>query len=119
MNYFLTCAAIAGLAIIWRNWLIDHKQFSSFLKKIPFLGKALTCGSCFTYWISLLALTIYNPIKDWPILSYNNVYINFLFTLLFQWMAISFGAVFLRFIYVLIQELVNYLTHGVNQNHKH
>ena len=104
---FISASAVAGIAVIWRNWVEDHPHWKKYLQeKLGVFGKALLCGSCFTYWISLLFIFYRDPLTMW------NVHI------FFHWMALAWCGVFLRFAYVALQELVHYQVHHLRE-HNH
>lgn len=110
--YFISASALAGLAVLWRNWLEDHPRWKEWLHgNLGIVARAMTCGSCFTFWITLAFVLVFDPFRfsfiavppfavlPWPI-SY-----------FLQWMSLGYGAVLLRFFYVLIQEAVSILVH--------
>lgn len=113
LNYFFFITAIAGFAVIWRNWINDHTLWKSFIQEhLGVIGHALLCGSCFTYWISLICILFYNPV---PHMFMMPVFVEHLFS----WMSVSYGAVLLRFFYVMIQETVHYQVHILREDHHH
>ncbi|MFM2357996.1 MAG: hypothetical protein RJA61_733 [Candidatus Parcubacteria bacterium] len=114
-DFILSGMSVAGIAVIWRNWLEDHSNWNIWIKK--YLGKGhkiLTCGSCFTYWLALTLTLTTKPLGLW--LPFG-VEFNILNAAL-QWMALSWLGVFLRFSYVALQELVAYQVHTL-KNHIH
>jgi hypothetical protein len=48
-----------------------------------------------------------------------NAEIYVLLEIISSWMIVGFVAVTFRFTYVMIQEAVNFLTHGINHTHRH
>lgn len=118
-TFFFTALAVAGLAVIWRNWLEDFPQERNRIRKILFIGKAVTCGSCFTYWLSLIAVSSIDILPGFviPWTATLDGWLFGLLNLLFRWMALAMAGVFIRFAYVLVQELVNYYVHNVNHKH--
>lgn len=106
ITYFLYTTAIAGLAVLWRNWLADHPNWKSLIeRKLGTKSKVLTCGSCFTFWLALVVIIILKPLNQ-------NLHI------IIQWFSVGFSSVFLRFLYVLIQEKVSKLVHE-GKHHQH
>jgi hypothetical protein len=115
---------IASIAILWRSTLNKKPNLGKFLKKTfpAFLGTALTCGLCFTYWVALGFVLFYNPLPfDFftfnDFICYKTIYFSHIFL---SWMFIGFVAVFFRFLYVFLQEKVNYiysLNNGGVHNH--
>jgi hypothetical protein len=73
----------------------------------------LTCGSCFTFWLTLIFVLIFNPLGT--CLSSEMPLISILFPVSYfaQWMSLGWGAVFLRFLYIYLQESVNAIVHGI------
>ena len=118
LNLILTSMAVAGAAVLWRNWLEDHKSWKTWImSRLGGLHKAMTCGSCFTYWLALVATITLRPMEFWrPIASSELVTIPL--TTLMHWMALAWLSVLLRFAYVALQELVNYQVHTL-RNHDH
>jgi len=110
--------SVAGIAVLWRNWLEDHKNFKKWIEKYSGgFSKALTCGSCFTYWIALFVTLVVQPLSFWTPVGDTVLFYVFI-NILLQWMALSWLSVFLRFAYVALQELVNYQVHTL-RNHDH
>jgi hypothetical protein len=120
-NIILISIVSASISILWRNTLNKFELNKKLQKKFPvFLGTALTCGSCFVYWISLFFIIIYSPV-DLSFFTFNNfsnITIKYLSHLFLSWMMIGTIALYIRFIYVLIQENVNRLNH-LNEQHPH
>ncbi len=117
---FQSSLIIASLTILWRSTLNKNDKLGPYLRKAfpVFLGTALTCGLCFTYWITLFFSLIFNPLPlEFFIFNSKN---NFLIHIFFSWMSIGFVALVFRFSFALIQEKVNYY-HSLNNDgeHKH
>ena len=107
---------IASISILWRSTLNKKDALRvGIQKKFPiFLGTALTCGLCFTYWVTLVFVIIFSPIPA-NFFSFTSGFsegLSFVFHLFFSWMFIGFGALSLRFLYALLQEGVNKLNHA-------
>jgi hypothetical protein len=97
---------------------LDVKWLKPALHRLlPFVpAKGLTCGFCFTYWLSLAAAVLFDPIAEWqvpfrfapgaaaPVLEF-----------LLDWMIIGFAALFFRFLFVVVQELVDYQMYTWNK----
>ena len=112
-NLFLLGFAVAGAAVLWRNLQESSESLRKALGALPaLLGKSLTCGSCFTYWLSLFAVILFDPLSGWTLSN-----INELIHVLLSWFALAFVSVTFRFAYVAIQELVNYQTHTLRKDH--
>lgn len=110
-NFLILTLACAGLAMLWRDILIDFPKLKNAIKKhVPFpFAKMLTCGTCFTYWLSLGFVLVFQPLEQLN-LSYNTF---------ISWMAFGIVAIIWRFGAVAIQELVHYQTHILNVSHTH
>ncbi len=109
---------ISSIAILWRSTLNKNDNLGAYLRNFfpVFLGTALTCGLCFTYWISLFFVLVFNPLPlNFFEFNYNN---NFFTHIFFSWMNIGFVSLFLRFLFAFLQEKVNYF-HSLNNNGKH
>ncbi|MFZ2804114.1 MAG: hypothetical protein WA001_02735 [Patescibacteria group bacterium] len=113
-SYLFSILAVAGFAVIWRNWLEDHPKFRSAIKtRLPWpFPKALTCGSCFTYWLSLGFILAFDPLPTWQ----SSWVVTHIFLV---WMAVAMGAVFIRFSYVLVQERVHDIVHARDRHEAH
>lgn len=118
-SYFVSATALAGLAVLWRNWLADHPNWTAAIKKIfgP-LNKALTCGSCFTFWIALAFVLIFNPLESFltALLPAEILFFK-ISAYLIQWFSLGWTALFLRFSYVAIQEHVSRTVHQDGHQH--
>ena len=106
---------IASISILWRSTLNKKDALRVSLQKIfpVFLGTALTCGLCFTYWITLVFVLTVTPIPYGFFSFSHHTYpvVSGILHTFFSWMFIGLGALFLRFLYALLQEHVNKLNH--------
>lgn len=100
--------SVAGVAVLWRNFLEMNPRVRDLLRKyLPAaLFKALTCGSCFTYWIALAAVVMVGS-SPGPL------------HLFLDWMATAMGASIIRFGYVYIQESVHDIVHSRDRHEGH
>lgn len=118
---------VAALSILWRSTLNKKPHLRDYLKKLfPFfLGTALTCGLCFTFWTTLGFVVFYNPLPiDFFVFnSFANEHARFLSHLFLSWMCIGTPALFVRFLFALLQEEVNFMNekngNGHHHHHKH
>jgi len=118
-TYFISAAALAGFAVLWRNWLEDHPHWKEWIHRhFKTIGKAVTCGSCFTFWITLIFVLIFNPINDFLSLSTPFMRLMWATSYFLQWMALGWGALFLRFLYIAFQEATSIMVHRF-KNHSH
>jgi hypothetical protein len=118
--YFISATALAGFAVLWRNWLEDHPNWKDWLHvHAKAAGKALTCGSCFTYWLTLVFVALFNPLRSFamPIFFTFNSSVSHIFFYAIEWMSLAWGALFLRFLYVFLQESVSRLVHERDEHH--
>ncbi len=111
---------IASISILWRSTLNKNKKIGKYLKnKFPvFLGTALTCGLCFTYWISLFFILLYQPLDFFMFNTFDNPTVKHISHTFLSWMFVGFISVFLRFLYVLLQEKVNQI-YSINNGGVH
>jgi len=121
-EYLFLCLVVAGIATLWRNLLAMNAPLRDGVHSLPF-QKALTCGFCFSYWLSLLAIVLWQPqfgsaipSLRWQFLEVLEPCIRFIAS----WMVLGMGSVIVRFGYVAIQELVTYQVHQLNgSGHSH
>jgi hypothetical protein len=125
-----TAFVVASFSVIWRKFLNDLPQVKRWiLAHIPYpINRTLTCGFCFTYWLSLASLFIFNPLQEWiPPLRWEFLLpMQPLVSIFFAWMAVGFSALIIRFLFVALQELVDYEMytwnkqfHSIDPDHKH
>lgn len=111
--------AIAGFAVVWRNWLEDHAGLKAWILhafRYGKLHKVVTCGSCFTYWLALAYTIAFAPLAPWtPAAGYGAAPLMNMFI---HWMTLAWLSVTLRFLYVALQELVSYQVHKL-KGHQH
>jgi hypothetical protein len=113
---FLSAAAIAGTAVIWRNWLVDHPWWKTAITRtLGIFQKVLLCGSCFTYWLALSFTIAARPLEWWYPFGYS--FMAEILGIFSQWMALSWTSVFLRFLYVSLQEYVHHQVHHGDHAH--
>ena len=108
-NLIMTALAIGSFAVIWRKLLNDLPQLRDGITKyIPYpASRALMCGFCFTYWLSLGSLIIFNPLNGWlpPTQPFIPPVIDPFVYIFFSWMVLGFTALLWRSLFVVIQEL--------------
>jgi hypothetical protein len=118
LKFFLSSAAVAGVAVIWRNWITDHPNFKQWIENaLGPLKRTLLCGSCFTYWLALAFTITAEPISYW--MPFAPSAVGLVADVFARWMALSWSSVFLRFLYVALQELVHYQVHHLKDDHRH
>jgi hypothetical protein len=117
--YFVSATALAGIAILWRNWLEDHLTWKVWLSNhLGAVSNTLTCGSCFTFWIALCFVLMLNPLQSFFSITQTFGGMSQLLSWTIQWMTIAWGALFLRFLYVLLQQGVSGLVHRSESHHR-
>lgn len=121
-TFLFSAMAIAGMTVLWRSWLRDHSSWTIALGRIPFrLGKSLTCGTCFTFWLTLVILLLVRPAL--PEFQSNifasNEAISHIVSLFLQWMALSWAALIGRFTYAALEEVVYFFVHHIREGHVH
>jgi len=129
-NLVMTGLAVGSFSVIWRKLLNDLPRFRKGIKKyIPYpVSRALICGFCFTYWLSLGSLIVFNPLGGWlpPLRAIIPVALNPLIYIFISWMILGFTALLWRSFFVIIQELIDYEMYTWNRefypidpDHKH
>lgn len=57
--------AIAGFAVIWRKLKRGHPALRAAIARIPEpFQTAIRCTTCFSYWLSLLATVLFEPLAN-------------------------------------------------------
>jgi biopterin-dependent aromatic amino acid hydroxylase len=109
----MTGLGIGSFAVIWRKLLNDLPRLRDFIqKRIPYpLSRALMCGFCFTYWLSLASLIIFDPLNGWlpPLQGFTSPTLHPFAYLFLSWMLLGFVALLWRSLFVIIQELIGHL----------
>ncbi len=112
-------AAVASFSVIWRKLLNDLPALKrGIMERVPSpANRALTCGFCFTYWASLAATLLFDPLAPWhpPLRSAALAHTEPLVHVALSWMLIGFVAITFRFLFVVIQELVDYQMYTMNK----
>ena len=99
--------SIAGLSALWKN-LLDEPLILRTVKRLPYVvSRALTCGFCFTYWLSLIVLLIMDNFTFDSILSFIK-----------NWMILSLISASLYYLFMILQEISIILAHKHEAMHK-
>jgi len=118
INFILTSFAIAGASVLWRSFLYDSRMLREGVRgRLPkFFGKALTCGLCFTFWLSLFVALITDPFAGWlpPFRFALSPGLYAPIQIFVSWMALGMLSALIRFSYAALSELVHYQVHHVN-----
>lgn len=119
--YLFLVFSLAGVAVLWRTWLRDHPSWTAFLNALPYrLGKTLTCGTCFTYWLSLGAVFVGDvPLPVFSLHAAIPGWVQGIIQGGSAWMALAWGALVARFLYVLLEEAVFFFVHHIREGHTH
>lgn len=112
LDYLLVITITSVVALVWRALLLDHKRLAEWIKEIPVVGGALYCGFCFTMWLSLFAVLVYNPVS---FLFSNLVWVISVF---FSWMLVSAGVLFIRNLLAVLMEANGVLTDKHRKMHE-
>jgi hypothetical protein len=126
----ITSFAVGSFSVIWRKLLNDLPRFRKNIDThIPYpISRALICGFCFTYWLSLASLLIFDPLKGWlpPLQTIVPTELSPFIYICFSWMTLGFIALLWRSLFVIIQELIDYQMytwnkefHPLDPDHKH
>ncbi len=105
IDFLIVTAVTTTTALIWRALLLDHEKLLNFVKKIPLIGGALTCGFCFTVWLCLIVVLIYTPLVFW------NYVDNSVIGIFVAWFTLSAAVLFLRNLIAVLMEGNGVLTH--------
>jgi hypothetical protein len=124
MQIIITSALIiSAISILWRSTLKKKPAMSEKLKKtFPFfLGTAITCGLCFTFWVSFFFVLIFNPIPQtfFSFNNFENLSVVFFSHRFLSWMILGVVALFIRFTYAILEETVDKLNELNGHSHHH
>lgn len=111
-HFILTTLAVAGATILWRTVKDDFPAFKKFVIGLPLVGPALQCGICVSYWFSLAAIALINPLPGWyPVLPYDLGAFEAFLVLGIQWFALGTAVLFTRSLIILQLEAGGILKH--------
>lgn len=123
LDFFFSILILAGVGRLWGKTQKDFPALKNFIKtKTPHLvSKAFTCSFCFTFWISLVFVLIFDPLRGWSPLIRVDFLNNFKFiiSILCSWMTIGTGSWIMRFIMDELQHLVHYQNHILKEKSGH
>jgi hypothetical protein len=111
-HFFLTTLAVSGATILWRTIKDDHPRFKAFVIGLPLVGPALQCGICISYWFSLAALAVVDPLPGWrPALPHGLGGLEPLLMLGIVWFALGTAVLFTRSLIIVQLEAGGILKH--------
>ncbi len=114
MTLFVYIFAIAGLSVVWKNLQDDLTWVEKGIKKFPWIvWKVLSCGFCFTFWLTLAVVLIFDPLETWAITGMSQFW-----HVVGSWMSLGMAAAIIRTNYVLLQAKLHYQMH-INQGTEH
>lgn len=106
-DLFIVGAALAGISVLWKNTLTDFPRLEPVIRaKLGGFSKLLLCGPCFTYWISLAAVCVLDPLAGWDLPRRFALAFPYeqLTRFALAWFALGFVAILFRITYLYLQE---------------
>jgi hypothetical protein len=121
MNNLLQSAlVVASVAVLWRSTLKKKPHLAEKIQeKFPFfLGTAITCGLCFTFWTAFFFVLIFNPFSFFELNHFLGV-AGILAHFFLSWMLVGVLALVIRFAYAILEETVDLLSKKNGHAHTH
>ena len=121
-NLLQSVFIVASVAILWRSTLKKKPELADKInKKFPFfLGTAITCGLCFTFWTTFVFVLIFNPFSpDFFAFNRFSGLVGIFAHFFLSWMLIGVSALFIRFTYAILEETVDWLNKKNGHIHTH
>lgn len=117
-DILVAMAATAAATILWRTFKDDHPRFKKWLATVPFIGEALSCGICLTFWFSLITLVIARPFGDYSLpLSEAFAPVAPFIHFAALWLAFGMGVLLIRTLAIVLLELGGKLKHEHQARH--
>jgi hypothetical protein len=122
MNTVLAILTVSGAVLLWRTYRYDEENaFNKKLDALPYLlRKPITCGLCFTFWLSLLAAIIFVPFAEWlPLLQYRFALgeaVSGLLNFLVSWLALGTATTFLVYVIDTFYQVSHYYKHAAHHS---
>ncbi len=119
----ILAVSVAGVGTIWKSLLRDVPALKSAVgRTLPaFLTESVLCGFCFTFWLSLAFVFVFDPLRGWTPAARIALPTPLLFPvhLFFSWMAMGSVAWFFRFLLDELQEFVHLKNHALKKETGH
>ncbi len=118
-NVLLLATAISAVSLLWRIFS-RHDFIKNKIEYFPYVfKKPLTCGVCFTFWLTLAALLIFTPFDGWQLpLRWSLGFITDTAIFITHWFILGMGAVFLYYVFLTFYEGSHYLAHKAESLHQ-
>lgn len=117
-NILISSMVISAVALLWR--IFSREEFiAPKIEALPYLiRKPLTCGVCFSFWMSLLYIISFRP-------SFSGVSISaqmspkclFLTKFFTDWMILGMSSVFILYVFLTFWEGSHYFSHKAEELH--
>lgn len=118
-SYLILTTTVTGVSLIWRTIKDDHPAFKAWVRGLPMVGESLSCGVCVSYWFSLIAVAIVNPITDWvPTLWHPLSPLSGMFVFIAGWITVGTGVLFTRSLTIVLLESAAILKHRHTTTHQ-
>lgn len=119
-NYLLITITIAAVTLLWRTFKDDHPAFKAWVRSLPLVGEALSCGVCVSFWFTLPVILLTNPLSPWqPTLAESVLWLTPIISFFTTWMSVSFGVLFSRSVVIVLLEAGATLKHRHEATHHH
>lgn len=118
-DYLIITSIVAGITVLWRTIKNDYPRFKAWVGNIPVVGEALNCGVCTSYWFSLVAVLVANPLANWHLpLDFSIAPLTPLADLLAQWICLGTSVLLLRSVIIVLLDLGAILSHRHRSQHQ-
>ncbi|MBM3281405.1 MAG: hypothetical protein FJY91_01480 [Candidatus Harrisonbacteria bacterium] len=119
-NLFLSTLFLSAIVTLWR--IFSRESFvKSRIEALPyFMRKLLTCGVCFTFWLSFFFNFAFLPIGGWvPPIFYAVSGTAFTILQFFvSWMITGMATVAIYYTFLVFYEGSHYLAHKAEEMHE-
>lgn len=111
--YFILATAVTSISLTWRMVLLDHPRLDKALESIPYIGNGLVCGFCVPMWLTLLFVTVLNPLHGMETGILGVPLVRFMV----GWFSTATAVLFMRFSIVALFEGSGFLSHLHRESH--